>query len=125
MVQLVHYPLFARVGRENFADYQKRHQALMSYIVGLPMLLEGVSSVLLAWYRPLGVSQAMVFSGIGLVLLIWISTAAIQVPCHSKLTHGFEPTVHALLVRSNWIRTLAWSARGVLVVWMLVCVLAL
>jgi hypothetical protein len=119
MVQLVHYPLFAGVGLGNFIEYQKRHQTLMAFVVGPPMLLEASSSVALAWYPPPGVSPWMVFTGIGLVILIWISTAAIQVPCHARLVQGFDARVHRRLVRSNWIRTVAWSVRGLLVAWML------
>jgi hypothetical protein len=63
MVQLVHYPLFAGVGLGNFIEYQKRHQTLMAFVVGPPMLLEASSSVALAWYPPPGVSPLDGFYG--------------------------------------------------------------
>jgi hypothetical protein len=118
VVQIVHYPLFSAVGAEHFVVYQKRHQILMTFVVGPPMLIEAFSSVFLAWYPPPGVSLWMIFAGIGLVFVIWISTAAIQVPCHGKLEAGFDPIVHRRLVRSNWIRTVAWTTRGALMIWM-------
>lgn len=54
-IQVVHYPLFPRVGREGFAAYEQ--------------------------------------------------------------AHGFDADAHARLVSSNWIRTVAWSARALLLAW--------
>jgi hypothetical protein len=45
--------------------------------------------------------------------VIWASTALWQVPAHRRLEHGFDPRVHGRLVSTNWVRTAAWSARGV------------
>ena len=120
MVQIVHYPLFAEVGAENFVAYLKRHQVLTTFVVGPPMLVEAFSSVLLAWYPPVGVNLWLIFAGIALVFVIWISTAVFQVPCHGKLLKGFDQKAHRRLVRSNWIRTVAWTARGLLTTWMLI-----
>ncbi|TWU31328.1 hypothetical protein [Novipirellula artificiosorum] len=124
MVQIVHYPLFNGVGEGSFIAYQKRHQFLITLIVGPPMLIEAFSSLLLVWNPPTGVNNWMILAGVGLLLVIWISTAAIQVPCHNKLLRGFDQATHHRLVRSNWIRTAAWTARGGFVVWMLVHVLS-
>jgi len=52
--------------------------------------------------------------GIALLLLIWLSTAVLQVPAHHRLGSGFDPATHRRLVLTNWVRTWAWSARGVL-----------
>ena len=124
MVQIVHYPLFDQVGEEDFVAYQKRHQTRTTFVVGPPMLTEAFSSVLLAWYPPTGAKMSLILAGIALVFVIWISTAAIQVPCHGKLVEGFDEKVHRRLVRSNWIRTIAWTARGVLTVWILLSTLS-
>ena len=45
-----------------------------------------------------------------LLALAWASTAFIQVPQHKNLTPEKVPA----LVRSNWLRTIAWSIRVVL-----------
>ena len=66
--------------------------------------------------RPSGTSLPTVD---GLLAVIWVSTFLIQVPLHGRLTRGFDATRHSALVRSNWIRTVAWSARGALLAWML------
>jgi len=49
----------------------------------------------------------------------WLSTALLQVPRHRQLARGFDARAHAFLVRSNVVRTAAWTARGALCLWML------
>ncbi len=124
MVQVVHYPLFDDIGKQNYVVYQKRHQNNITYIVGPMMLIELATAIMLLWYPIDGVEKSLIYAGIGLVALIWLSTALIQVPCHEKLVKGFDPAAYKWLVNSNWIRTIAWTARGGLVTWMLVRVLS-
>ena len=124
MVQVVHYPLFDDVGDQNYVRYQQRHQSSITYVVGPVMLIELITALMMIWYRPEGVGNWLVYCGIGLVVLIWLSTAFIQVPCHEKLVKGFDPAAYRWLVDSNWIRTVAWTLRGGVVVWMLVGVLS-
>ena len=50
-----------------------------------------------------------------LLAVVWISTFAVQVPLHRRLAEGYDAARHRRLVLSNWIRTLAWTARAVLV----------
>ena len=125
MVQVVHYPLFAKVGTGQFQSYQTSHQSLTSLVVGPPMLLEFSTALLLIWNPPLHVPSWIVYAAFALLLIIWASTAFIQVPCHGKLMGGFDADVHLRLVASNWIRTIAWTVRGTLVTWMLVYVLSI
>lgn len=113
-IQVVHYPLFAAVGRDEFTRYEADHARLITLVVGPLMLVELAAALWLAAVRPAGVPAWMVWTGLALVAAIWISTAAIQVPCHARLAAGFDAEVHARLVSSNWIRTVGWTARGVL-----------
>ena len=50
-----------------------------------------------------------------LLAVIGLSTALLQVPCHETLSCGLNAEVHRRLVSANWIRTIAWSRRGLLV----------
>lgn len=119
MVQVVHYPLFNDVGDENYSRYQQRHQNNISLIVGPVMLIELATAILLIWVIDERIDKTLVYMGLGLVLLVWLSTALIQVPCHEKLARGFDPVAYRWLVNSNWIRTIAWTARGWIVIVML------
>ena len=56
--------------------------------------------------------------GLILVLIIWASTFFVQVPLHEKLAAAFDAKVQQRLVLTNWIRTIAWTLRGALVLWM-------
>ena len=123
-IQVVHYPLFDDVGDQNFVCYQHRHQTNISYIVGPVMLVEIATAILMVRYPMEGISTWLTYLGLALVVLIWMSTAFIQVPCHHTLALGFDPSAHKWLVTSNWIRTVLWTARGFLVVWMLLSVMS-
>lgn len=118
-VQIVHYPLMAHVGRENFLRYETEHQRLTTLVVVPLMLSELLSALLLLWCRPDSVASGLVWTGLMLVILIWLITFSVQVPQHARLMISFEPDVHRRLVRGNWLRTAAWTTRGVLVLVML------
>ena len=116
MVQLVHYPLFLRVGEDAFCEYERQHTRRITWLVGPLMLSEGVAATALLLLLPPGTARALAIIGILLLLVIWGSTARLQVPCHLRLSRGFDREVVRRLVNSNWIRTAAWSLRGVLAV---------
>lgn len=118
-VQIVHYPLMGAIGDSEFSAYERRHMSLTTWVVAPPMLLEAATAVLLLWLRPTGLSSWFVWAGIILLAVIWISTALLQVPCHETLSNGFAAEVHRRLVSTNWLRTVAWSLRGLLVLWMI------
>lgn len=111
-IQVVHYPLFESVGAERYVAYQAGHQWRITLVV-LPLMLVELATVgLLVLLRPAGVSPALAWAGALLLALIWGSTFFLQVPQHSVLDRGFDAAAHRLLVSTNWIRTIAWSARG-------------
>ncbi len=117
-VQVVHYPLFEKVGAAGFPAYSEAHSRLTGLVVGPPMLIEAVTAVALLFSRPEGVPPALAWSGLALLALVWASTAIFQVPRHRALGLGFDPGSHRFLVASNWVRTGAWSARGAVVLCM-------
>ncbi|MEZ4647789.1 MAG: hypothetical protein R3E97_03220 [Candidatus Eisenbacteria bacterium] len=129
-VQLVHYPLFTGVGASGFADYEREHSRRTSWVVVLPMLVELATGVYLAFtgsiggpagFLTLGEPQLRVLSwaAFGLLIAIWTSTFLLQVPAHGILARGFDRSAHRRLVTTNWIRTVLWSARSVLLLWLL------
>jgi len=119
VMQLVHYPLFAQVGTETYATYQTLHMQRITWIVGPVMLVELATAGLLAAGYAADVPSAQVWIGLGLLAFIWVSTGLVQAPLHGMLTSGFDTQTHTWLVRSNWLRTVAWTLRGILALWML------
>ena len=113
-VQVVHYPLFAHVGSEQFKTYEELHQRLTTWVVGPAMLVELATAVVLLKYLP-PQSQTLGRVGLGLVVVIWLTTALLSVPAHNTLAIEFSAAAWQKLVSTNWIRTAAWTARGVLV----------
>ena len=113
-VQIVHYPLYSNVGREQFPEYERLHNRLTTWVVGPAMLLEVATAVVLLKSPPSG-STSLAWVALGLLALIWISTATLSVPAHNALTIEFSKAQHHQLVATNWIRTVAWSLRGVIV----------
>lgn len=118
-VQVVHYPLFNSVGVDRFAAYEARHSNLTTYVVIVPMFIELITSIALLWQRPEFIAVWQLWLGLLLVVVIWFSTAFLQVPQHNILGQGFNETAYSLLVSSNWLRTLAWTARSGLVIYWL------
>lgn len=122
-VQIVHYPLFGYVGVEGFVGYANQHTRRTSWVVGPPMLLELTTSVWLVVQPPPMLPPAALWSGLILTGVLWLSTLLLQIPRHNTLGSGFNASVHRALVATNWIRTIAWSLRTVLVLWMLATLL--
>jgi hypothetical protein len=123
VVQVVHYPLFSQVGRAEFPAYETAHSILITPIVGIPMLIEAVTALLLLADRPASIPFWVALVGVGLVGVVWVSTMVLQVPQHNVLAGGFNQSAYEFLVNSNWIRTLAWSARGGIALWMLAVII--
>lgn len=113
-VQVVHYPLFGRVGREEFLRYEQAHQRLTTWVVAPPMLLELVTAILLVAMDFTSINPALRWAGLALVVLIWLSTIFVQIPQHAALAKSWDEDVHHKLVRGNWLRTVAWSVRSAL-----------
>jgi hypothetical protein len=117
-VQIVHYPLFAGVGEPAFPAYSRAHQQWTTFVVGPPMLVEALTAGLLVAARPAFVPAWAAWAGLGLVAVIWLSTAILQVPAHGRLSAGFDAETGGFLVATNWIRTVGWTMRAALLVWL-------
>lgn len=110
-VQLVHYPSFLYVEEDRFPEFHAMHSRFTGLIVGPVMLTElGTSFFLFINNSWLGY-QAI---GFYLVVLIWFSTAFLSVPSHSILSDDKSESEINKLVSTNWVRTVLWSAKALL-----------
>lgn len=118
-VQIVHYPLFNLVGQEKWTKYHRSHSFLITWIVAPLMLLE-LAAAIYYFFLPLGIMLPIEKNlGALLAIIIWISTFALQVPQHNRLAKAFLSDSHRRLVATNWIRTICWSARSVIItIWL-------
>ncbi len=110
-VQVVHYPLFRRVGRDAFVRYENEHTQRITFIVAPLMGAELVTAALLAVLVEESRLWPWAWGGVGLVAVCWLSTAFIQVPCHRRLSLVYDEAVAVRLIGTNWIRTVAWTLR--------------
>lgn len=113
-IQVVHYPALADVGAADLHAFHANHSARITVLVGPLMLAEAGLAVALLGAAPgvIGLAQ------LALVGLIWASTFFVQVPLHGRIAAG-EAAAITTLVATNWVRTVAWSARtALLAAWM-------
>ncbi|MDX2081601.1 MAG: hypothetical protein SFU53_12535 [Terrimicrobiaceae bacterium] len=108
-VQIVHYPMLARFGPESFGDIEREHCDRTGFVVAPLMLVEAATALLL-WLS--GWREVWFIVSLGLLALIWISTAVLQVPLHRRLLLGRDERALRRLVLTNWVRTVAWTARS-------------
>ena len=112
--QAVHYPLLGRVGKEAFAAYEKENTQRTGWVVIPVMTAELTTALLLLWRQPEFFLPFYAWLNAGLLAAIWVSTFALQGPYHHRLTRAFDPFTHRSLVKTNWIRTAAWTIRGII-----------
>ena len=119
-VQLAHYPLMARVGEASWRAYHDGHTRAMGWVVMAPMIVELGTAGLLALAPPAGVPRALAVAGLGCVVLTWVVTFFVSVPCHNQLGAGaFVAPAHRALVQTNWLRTALWTGHGLIALEML------
>jgi hypothetical protein len=115
-VQVVHYPLFARVDAAGFPAAMADHGRRISGVVVVPWALQGATMVLLLARPPAGVPTVLLLSAAMLAAFPVVVTLAASVPAHRALGSGFDPSIHARLLATNWLRTVAWTAHAVVAV---------
>lgn len=105
-VQVVHYPLFDKVGDSSFQRYHQLHVLRTTFLLGTTLSLEMLLNIgtfflhPFSWHR----SLPLIFLVIG-----WAVTFFMSVPQHNKLERGFSEKAHRTLLISNWIRVLCWG----------------
>jgi len=115
-VQVVHYPLLVRVGEAAFTNYARQHQYLTGWVVGPMMLVELLSAMLLfftTWQERFG---SYFWTNLILLYFTWAVTFALLVPLHRRLTREYSPVLVKRLIMRNWLRTIIWSVRAILLV---------
>ncbi len=114
-IQVVHYPLFARVGAEAFALFHAEHTARITLLVGPLMCAEVACAAWLVAATPPG-TRAWAWAAAACVAVAWLDTGLRAVPLHGRLGAALDPVLVEALVRVNLVRALAWTLRGALLV---------
>ena len=123
IVQVVHYPLMRFVSGLEFARFETAHRMRISWVVGPLMAIEGVCVVAFLFAAPAGLTWWLPWAGAGAEAVAIGTTVLVSAPLHERLNAHFDPATLDRLIATNWIRTVAWTARGGLAIAMLVAVL--
>ena len=113
VIQLVHYPSFRFTDREKYVSFQIFHMRNISFIVVPVMILEFLSGLLLVLYH--SNQESLLRISFILLLIIWLVTALFFAQIHQKLSKGYDETLVRNLVSLNWIRTLLWTIRTIII----------
>lgn len=119
VVQLAIYPLFRQVGVERFRSYHAAYCARIAWVVAPCMLVELLAAVGLLWLGEGPFRRSELVLGLVAIAGIWLATALFSVPAHRQLARGFDAAAQRRLVRTNWIRTVLWTGRGVWIAWVM------
>ena len=108
IIQLLHYPTFHFIEKENYTTFQDFHMNRVSFIVVPTMITELVSGILVVLTLP----KFFLFKiSLGILASIWIVTFLFFTKLHQSLTVGYDEVLVNKLVRLNWLRTALWTAR--------------
>lgn len=113
-VQIVHYPLLARVSGDAVSSVSQEHRWRTTIVVGPPMALEGITAAILLVERPDGVSVLGPWLAAGALAVALGVTVAVSVPLHMRMSDHGDLVAGRRLVSTNWWRTAAWSARAII-----------
>lgn len=110
-VQLVVYPSFLRSGpTPAWPAVHAAHTRAITAVVGLPWAVQG--GTLAALLLRDGPDPLLLLTG-ALALATVVVTVAVSVPLHERLGRAYDEAAARRLVRTNWLRTGAWSGGAV------------
>ena len=107
-IQVVHYPLFARVGEAEWRAYEREHQRRITLVVA-PLMLANVA---LASALVLDAATALRIVNLALAAGVFAATALVYSPLHGRLGDAYDRAAIERLVALNWWRTAAWTAQA-------------
>ena len=119
LVQIVIYPLFAKVGEAEYITYHSFYTSR----IPLPVIIPGFASFLLpvalAFFGP-AVPGWMSAANIATGIVGLLVTVLLEIPRHNRLEKdGKNDAVIAELIRYNWPRTASISAQAAVAFMML------
>jgi hypothetical protein len=118
--QIVVYPLFAKVGEDEYIAYHRFYSSR----IPLPVIVPGFASFLLpvalVFLRPDSVPLWMALANLACGLVGLLVTVALEIPRHARLEKaGKQEAVIRELILYNWARTLSITGSAFLTLWML------
>ena len=111
-IQILQYPLMARVPADAFPSYVEGHQRRVVAVLAVFAVVEVVAAAAVGVVSDEVPTWLWLGSG-AILAALWVATGLFYAPLHGRLADGWDADLHHLLVRSNWWRTLGWTTRGI------------
>jgi hypothetical protein len=113
IVQISVYPGLGWIESEGFAERHDSYRNRIAAVVTLPMFLELGASIYVVVFPLEWMGRGLATGLLLMLLAIWASTLLLQVPLHERLSVRKDAEAIDGLVRTNWIRTVLWSLRTI------------
>jgi len=110
-IQVLTYPMMKAVPAEGFVAFELMHRNRVTAVLVVLAPTEIIATAGVVLFVD-DVPRWLSIGAAALLFAIWLSTLLFYAPLHMRLSTGFDPVVHQRLVRTNWVRTAAWTARG-------------
>ncbi len=114
VIQIVHYPSFHFIEKELYTAFQKFHMKKISIIV-IPIMLAELITAMILFLDKSSKSPFLIISLV-ILFLIWLMTGVFFSKAHNELITGYQELVVNQLVVMNWVRTLLWTLRLLLLI---------
>jgi len=117
----VNYPTWRLIGANEFLAYHHAISPLVIAYMVIPMLLATVLTLLLVWFRPAQIPRWAIWLSVILQMLVWVSTATIQIPIQIQLSaSGLSlPLIDQLIFTNLWFRKVPQIINIFLFLWMM------
>ena len=113
VIQLLHYPTFHFIKESDYVEFQHFHMQRISFIVVPVMIIELISGFMLVYYFR---SNLLILCLI-ILLVIWLITFVFFTKLHQSLLGGYDKIIVNKLVQINWSRTVLWSLRLIILIY--------
>ena len=116
----VNYPSWRLIGPDSFLDYHKFISPRVITFLVVPAALGTLFTIALLRFRPAAIPLWSVWAAIVLQVVVWVSTATIQVPIQMQLAvQGAVPALLERLIETNWwLRRIPYALCAALFLWM-------
>ena len=113
VIQLLHYPTFHFIKQSDYVEFQHFHMQRISFIVVPVMIIEILSGFMLVYYF----RSNLFILCLTILLVIWLITFVFFTKLHQSLLGGYDKIIVNKLVQINWSRTVLWSLRLIILIY--------
>ncbi len=122
LAQSLCYRLWPQVDKASFFVYQTAWWHSIWFVIFVPSGLAFFAALALPWLRPPGANISLLWTGLGVQVLLYVLTAIWWGPLMARMStpeQGLSPHNYHLLMISHWLRVAIVTAYGLVALWTL------